>query len=219
MSIARIISTKKLTQAQKELLLNADISFIEANFIETVPLNFETDSHIENVIFTSQNAVKSTVKKKIKIDNCFCVGDKTEALLNDAGFKVVEKAYQAKALAKKIIENHPEKSFTFFCGDKRREELPGILKKYGVNLREVQVYKTELTSRTIQGDFDAVMFFSPSAVESFTKQNLFEDLLVFCIGKTTEAEAKKYTNNIITANKTTIENVIVQVVKHYKQND
>ncbi len=64
--------------------------------------------------------------------------------------------------------------------------------------------------------YDGVLFFSPSAVESFAQRNLFEETTVFCIGKTTEAEARKHTNNIITANRSTIENVIIQVIKHYK---
>lgn len=215
MSIARILSTKKLEESQKQLLLNADISFVEADFIKPDPIEFECPPHIKNAIFTSKNAVKTVLKKNIKIDNCFCVGDKTEALLEKNGFTVAEKAYQAKALAEKIIKNHADKDFIFFCGDKRREELPEFLKKYNINLLEIEVYKTELNSKQIEGNFDGVMFFSPSAVQSFVLRNEFENMTAFCIGKTTQAEAKKYTNNIITANKASIENVIVQVIKFY----
>ena len=217
MSLAKVLSTKKLTQAQKELLLNANISFVEANFIKIKPIiDFKSELNIENAIFTSKNAVETILKREIKINNCFCVGDKTEEILVKNGITISEKAYQAKALAEKIIKNHSNKEFTFFCGDKRREELPVLLKKHNINLNEVEVYKTELTSMQIDGDFDGVLFFSPSAVQSYVLRNEFEDTTVFCIGKTTETEAKKYTNNIITANKTTIENVIVQVVKHFQ---
>lgn len=215
MSIARILSTKKLEEPQKELLLNAGISFVEADFIKPESIEFKCPQHIKNAIFTSKNAVKTVLKKNVKIDNCFCVGDKTEALLEKNGFTVVEKAYQAKALAEKIIRNHADKDFIFFCGDKRREELPEFLKKYNINLQEIEVYKTELNSKQIEGNFDGVMFFSPSAVQSFVLRNEFENMTAFCIGKTTQAEAKKYTNNIITANKASIENVIVQVIKFY----
>src|SRR5690606_558067 len=215
MSIARILSTKKLEEPQKELLLNADISFVEADFIKPEPIEFNCPPHIHNAVFTSKNAVKTVLKKNIQIDNCFCVGDKTEALLEKNGFTVLEKAYQAKALAEKIIKNHADKDFIFFCGDKRREELPEFLKKYNINLQEIEVYKTELNSRQIEGNFDGVMFFSPSAIQSFVLRNEFDNMTAFCIGKTTQAEAKKYTNNIITANKASIENVIVQVIKYY----
>ena len=215
MSKAKILSTKKLTQPQKELLLNADISFVEANFIQTEPIDFNCDLNIENAIITSKNAVESILKKKVKINNCFCVGDKTEALLIKNSIQVLEKSYQAKALAEKIVSNHSNKNFTFFCGDKKREELPKLLNENNIGLTEVEVYKTELKSQQIHGDFAGVLFFSPSAVESYALRNTFEEIIAFCIGKTTESEAKKYTNNIITANKTTIENVIVQVVKHF----
>lgn len=213
--VARIISTKKLTAPQKELLLNADISFVEADFIKPEPIEFKCPPHIKNAVFTSKNAVKPVLKENVKIDNCFCVGDKTEALLEKNGLTVLEKAYQAKALAEKIIKNHADKDFIFFCGDKRREELPEFLNKHNINLQEIEVYKTELNSKQIEGNFDGVMFFSPSAVQSFVLRNEFENMTAFCIGKTTQAEAKKYTNNIITANKASIENVIVQVIKYY----
>ena len=215
MSIARILSTKKLDEHQKELLLNAGISFVEADFIKPEPIEFKCPQHIKNAVFTSKNAVKTVLKKNVKIDNCFCVGDKTETLLKKNGFYVVEKAYQAKALAEKIIKDHADKDFIFFCGDKRREELPEFLNKYNINLQEIEVYKTELNSKQTEGNFDGVMFFSPSAVQSFVLRNEFENMTAFCIGKTTQAEAKKYTNNIITANKASIENVIVQVIKFY----
>ena len=216
MSVAKILSTKKLTQSQKELLLNANISFVEANFIKPESLDFECESIIDNGIITSKNAVKSILKKQIKINNCFCVGDKTEEILIKNGYSIAEKGYQARTLAEKIIKAHSHKSFTFFCGDKRREELPVLLKKYHIALNEIEVYKTELTTKQIEGYFDGILFFSPSAIQSYVLRNEFEDAIVFCIGRTTEAEAKKHTNNIITANKATIENVIVQVVKHFQ---
>ncbi|MCX2681255.1 uroporphyrinogen-III synthase [Galbibacter sp. EGI 63066] len=211
-----VLSTKKLNEAQKEPLLKANINCIDKDFIKIVPIDFESTASIDNVIFTSQNAVKSILNHQIEIKNCFCVGDKTEALLIENGFTVVEKAYQAKTLARHIIKKHSDKKFILFCGDKRREELPKVLAENNIALDEIQVYKTKLTPKQMSRSYNGVLFFSPSAVESFSQRNLFEDTIVFCIGKTTEAEAKKHTNNIITANKTTIENVIVQVIKHFE---
>ncbi|QLE01242.1 uroporphyrinogen-III synthase [Galbibacter sp. BG1] len=211
-----ILSTKKLTPDQKKLLQTADINCIDENFIEIKPITFESSVEIENAIFTSKNAVKSILDHNITIKNCFCVGDKTEALLKENGFSVVEKAYQAKALAERIVENHSDKDFTLFCGNIRREELPKLLGKNQIKLEEIEVYKTKLTSKNMIRTFDGVLFFSPSAVESYAQRNLFEDTTVFCLGKTTEAAARKHTNNIITANRTTVENVLVQVIKHFK---
>jgi len=98
----------------------------------------------------------------------------------------------------------------------RRDEIPELLRKNNVSFTEVLVYKTVLKPKTFERTFDGVLFFSPSAVESFTKDNKLEDTTAFCIGTTTAAEAEKHTNNIVTATKPTIENVIVQVVKKLK---
>ncbi|MCF8713725.1 uroporphyrinogen-III synthase [Joostella atrarenae] len=211
-----ILSTKKLTTTQRNILEEAEINCIEEDFIKIESQDFKCPQVIENAIFTSQNAVKSVANHNITIKNCFCVGDKTEALLKHHGFTVAEKAYQAQLLAERIVAFHSEKDFTLFCGNIRREELPKLLKENNIKLEEIQVYETQLTSKNMFRTYDGVLFFSPSAVESYSQRNLFEDTTVFCLGKTTEAAARKHTNNIITANRTTVENVLVQVIKHFK---
>lgn len=211
-----ILSTKKLTNPQKELLLKENITCFDEDFIKISSIEFKSPPVIENAIFTSKNAVKSIVNHEISIKNCFCVGDKTEASLKERGLSVIEKSYQAQTLAERIVKNHSEKEFTLFCGNIRREELPELLRKNQIKLTEIEVYKTSLTSKNMIRTYDGVLFFSPSAVESYAQRNLFEETTAFCIGKTTEAEARKHTNNIITANRSTIKNVIVQVIKHFK---
>ena len=46
------------------------------------------------------------------------------------------------SLSKKIIKNSSIKNVIFFCGDKRRDELPENLIKNGINVEEIIVYKT-----------------------------------------------------------------------------
>ncbi|WP_417362490.1 uroporphyrinogen-III synthase [Galbibacter sp.] len=212
-----ILSTKELEVTQRNILEEAGIVYHEHNFISIEPIAFKAPKQIKNAIFTSQNAVRSIVDENIQITNCFCVGDKTEALLKHHNFNVVEKAYQASTLAKTLVTQYETHSFHLFCGNLRREELPAMLKKHQVELHETQVYQTKLTSKNMLRSFDAVLFFSPSAVESYAQRNLFDDTIVFCLGKTTEAEVRKHTKNLITANRTTIENVLVQVIKHFKE--
>ncbi|MFZ0491142.1 MAG: uroporphyrinogen-III synthase, partial [Salegentibacter sp.] len=117
-----VLSTKKLSTNQKELLLNAGLSLVEydAIKIEFQPLPALTSS-VENAIITSKNAAKVVIKEKLQIKNCFCVGDKTAALLENNGFSVIETAEQASALAEIITAQYCDKSFTFFCGNKRRD--------------------------------------------------------------------------------------------------
>lgn len=213
----RVLSTKKLSNNQKELLLNTGISLVEYDAIRLQIEDFEPPSgKIENAIFTSKNAVRAVLKKKLQIENCFCVGSKTADFLKENGFEVKETADYAADLAKLILEKYSDKSFTFFCGNKRRDELPEILTKNEINFHEIQVYRTSLNFQEFQQNFDGIFFFSPSAVISFTKKNKIGDAIAFSIGNTTASEAMKHTKNIIIANSPGIENVIARAAKFFK---
>jgi len=211
-----VLSTKKLALHQKELLLNGGIGFVEYDAISIKFIDFDLKKEIvENAIFTSKNAVKAILKKHPAIKNCFCVGDKTSAYLKEKGFSVIESADNGTDLAQKIIQKHREKQFHFFCGNKRREELPNLLSESNIQLLETVVYETNLNSKKFESHFDGMLFFSPSAVQSFTKKNEINSI-AFCIGETTANEVKKHSGNIITASKPSIENVIVKVVSNLK---
>jgi uroporphyrinogen-III synthase len=106
----------------------------------------------------------------------------------------------------------------FSAEKKRRDELPEILKLENIKCKEIEVYSTGLNPREFPQEFDGILFFSPSAVQSFTAENQLKNTIAFCIGETTATEAKKHTKNIIIATKPSIENVIVQVAKYSKIN-
>lgn len=211
-----VLSTKKLAESQRNLLLQAGIGLVEYDTIVIIPVDFKVKTKIKNAIITSQNTVKGLVDKKVQIENCFCVGVKTKTMLEANGYKVKVMANYGKELAQIIVKEFADESFTFFCGNLKRDELPELLKENNLSFAEVEVYKTALKPKKFERTFDGVLFFSPSAVESFTKENGLENTTVFCIGITTAAEVEKYTDKIIIANKPTIENVIVQVVKKFK---
>ncbi|TDN87347.1 uroporphyrinogen-III synthase [Salegentibacter sp. 24] len=212
-----ILSTKKLSNSQKQLFLNSGLSLVEYDAITTEILDFELPSKkIKNAIFTSKNSVNA-VAGRVRIENIYCVGEKTANLANERRFHIKEVADYGKDLAEIIVQKYFEESFIFFCGNKRRDDIPEILQKNEIDFKEIEVYKTTLNSKSFSQEFDGILFLSPSAVQSFTAKNRLKDARVFCIGKTTAAEAKKHTNNIITATKPSMENVIVQVVKYFKK--
>ena len=64
----------------------------------------------------------------------------------------------------------------------------------------------------VSEDVDVAMFYSPSGVGSYFSEN---ELRVVCIGETTEAEAKKYTQNTVVASTTTISvvNKAIEMIK------
>lgn len=210
----RILSTKLLNVSQQHLLLNADIAFVHANFIETVPVDFKTENHIENAIFTSKNAFKAVENRNIQIKNVFCIGTKTAASAKNKNINVVATANNASELAELILKNYAVKKFVFFCGESRLAILPDKLKENGIALNEVVVYSTKMIPKRFTGHYDGVLFYSPSGVESFLKLNSLNGTVAFCIGKTTAGAAEKYADEIITATVPSVENVLVQVIKY-----
>ncbi|WP_025742824.1 uroporphyrinogen-III synthase [Aquimarina pacifica] len=212
-----LLSTKKLTSSQKELLLNAGLGYVAYDAILIEQYTIETAIEVENAIFTSKNAVRVIQNAKAKIQNCFCVGSNTKNLLEENGYTVVETAQNALDLAKIIVKKYKNHSFSFFCGNLRRDELPDYLNRNDIKFNEQIVYKTSLEYRSFDRFFDGILFFSPSAVVSYTLENKIKDSVAFCIGKTTAAEVQRHTEaEIIIANKPTVENVIVQAAKYFE---
>ncbi len=212
-----VLSTKILKPSQKELFLNSGLSLVEYDAIKIEFLDIKIPFEYQNYIFTSKNAVKvflrqinESQKKKIQT---FCVGEKTKALLEDNGLNVVETAEYATALAAIIVKNYKEETFLFLCGNKRRDVLPVAMTENNIQFKELNVYRTILSPKAFHRDFDGILFFSPSGIQSYLSENTIGNSILFCIGETTAAEAQKHSKNIIVANKPTVENVLVQVIK------
>ena len=216
----RILSTKRLLPNQKQFLLNANFSVIESDFISIRPVVFDAPSVHQNLIFTSQNSVESFIQNPISKTllkrKVFCVGIKTRQLIEQHGFTVEVHTGYAADLAEIITLLHPREHFTFFAGNLRRDTLPDALTLAGVTFNEINTYETTLTPNKITAPADGILFFSPSAVESFLKSNTINKQICFCIGTTTASALEKSTNNIIIANQPTIENTIIQCINYYK---
>ena len=215
-----ILSTKKLLPNQKQVLLEANFIVIEEDFIETNIKNFELSKVNNNLIFTSQNAVQSILQhpkcEDLKSKDVFSIGMKTKDLLTENGFNVVAYTGYAADLAEIISLIYSEESFTFFSGNLRRDVLPNTLKENGITFNEIEVYETKITSKKVTKKLDGILFFSPSAVESYFKMNTIKDETCFCIGETTaEALENKKVKTIVIADKPSVENVIAEVVEYY----
>lgn len=212
----KVLSTKKLSLSQRQLLLHAGLGFVEYNAITVKPFPFELPENITNGIFTSQNGVHALQDQKHKIQNSFCVGEKTKSLLIENGQNVIKMSQNASELADFLIKKYKNEHFFYFCGNRRRDELPNILSENGVSFSEVIVYQTELSIKQFDRAFDGILFFSPSGVESFASKNEMGESVAFCIGETTASEARKYTDNVIVANATSVESVIAKAAKTFK---
>lgn len=217
----RILSTKKLLPGQRQFLLNAGLNVIEADFISIEFKKFLTGNIRHNLIFTSRNAFESFLlgagTENYTNNKIFCVGSKTEKAITDAGFNAVASADYAEELARIITGDYKNEPFTFFSGSMRRDTLPEALKNAGVDFNEIEVYKTALTPQQVKPGLSGILFFSPSGVESYLKENTISNETCFCIGTTTAAALEGITQNVVIANKPTVENVIIQCINYYKK--
>jgi uroporphyrinogen-III synthase len=219
-----ILSTKTLSTIQKQVLLDNAIQVIEADFISVSRNSPPLEGLGEALIFTSQNAVLSILQhpkiEDLKQRTVFCVGLKTKELLNENGFTVEAYTGYAEDLAEIITLVYSDESFTFFSGNLRKDTLPSMLTENQINFNEVQVYETSLITHKLNQEFDAILFFSPSAVKSYLRNNKVTTEKFFCIGKTTAAYLETILpetkiKNIKIARQPSIENVIEQVIEYY----
>ena len=67
----------------------------------------------------------------------------------------------------------------------------------------------------IEAKTNALLFFSPSGIHSYLKQNTIDNQMCFCIGTTTADALQGVTKNIVIANQQTVENVIIQCINYY----
>ena len=223
MSQISILSTKTLSNEQRQAFLDADFDLLEQDFIEVKNNLFELNKINDNLIFSSQNAVLSLMEQNgwevLKTKTVFCVGIKTKDLLELNGFKVAVYMDYASELAEIITLIYNKENYTFLSGNLRMETLPNALKSAGITFNEIEVYQTTLAPFKIseQEKFDGIMFFSPSGVESYLTNNKIKKEICFCIGTTTaKALELKKIKNIEIAEIPTIDEVIVAVLEYYK---
>ena len=218
-----VYSTKNLSLDQKSKITNkvgADMSdFITIRNNRLKPRVVKNP--IKNVIITSQNAVDALldnfISQELNFENIYCVGKRTKRLIEKKIGKVAHIENSAEKLANYLVDAIDEKEVTFFCGNKRRDELPTILSEKGIKVNEVECYQTQLTPRKIEGKFNGIMFYSPTGIESYLKDNKTTDSVAFCIGETTATEARKHFENVIVSSLPTVESVIKSVNEHFQE--
>lgn len=181
MTSFRLLTTKK---CKLSILKNAQekrIEIVEKEFIKIIPVPADQVRNgikkimlqTATIVFTSKNAVSivgAAKEYKSSTDwTIFCLdGNTLLEVKKYFGYESISgTASDASSLADLIIETHHEKLIMFFCGDKRRNDLPDKLRKNGFDVNEIIVYETRFSPEKLNEYFDGVAFFSPSAVESF----------------------------------------------------
>lgn len=232
----KVLSTKKLEPSllAKAAEVGIDINEQDAILVKLI-LSKEKwneifsflEKNIEYAVFTSSNAVTAVQKYLHEYINhlptqwkIFCLAGKTrEVIIENAEiFGTIEAtASSATELAQQIIE-HDIKELLFFCGDRRRDELPTLLQNAGIKVHEVVVYEVEETYSVAIDEYEAVLFFSPSAVQSFFSVNqLKQNTVCFAIGQTTASSLKEFSKSrLFVSNEPTQEALFKEVVNYFK---
>lgn len=226
MSFHRVLSTRSIDPA---LISAAEKHGVQIFVREMITVHLIANADIaakvnsignDIVVFTSSNAVKA-VKQMLSVQTnpsswkIYALAGATSSAVNNLLNTDAEitNAADAADLSIFILKQESPQKIIFFCGNRKREVLPDSLRKAGFDVQEVEVYETGLTKTAVHEPFDGILFFSPSAVQSFFASNkLSEEVVCFCIGKTTAAALKDFTHNKILIAHEPSEKSIVQLV-------
>ncbi len=168
---------------------------------ELKPIICELASEKRVIIFTSAHAVKY-VREFLKIKpnwEIYCIRNETRIAVEKffGNESIAGYADNAFSLSRLMITNKVTEAL-FFCGDQRMDIIPDNLKENNIGLTELIVYETKLTPVRLKSQPDAILFYSPKAVESFFSINHPEaETRIFAIGKTTAAALNNLTSNKI----------------------
>jgi uroporphyrinogen-III synthase len=231
----KVLSTKKLKPSLVKKAKEHHIEIEEKEMItiqrvitdeEVLKLAGNIEESRTPFVFTSGQAVKflgdalqSAGWKKFFNQPVFCISGNTKTEVLSARFltgPVTGEAGNAAGLAD-IIRSAGVKEVIFFCSRIRRDELPALLKAAGIAVQEVVVYDTLETPVAMNTDYDAVVFFSPSAVNSFFSANhLKPETVCFTIGNTTSKVLSGFTKNrILTSPSPTQDEMIDLLIQYF----
>ena len=200
------------------------VPFIQTETIDSVEVQQEVEQAAvksTTVIFTSKNAVEAVIsllEDQHPDWSIYCIGHATKESVADyfGEDKIMATADNATDLAELIVQENPVDEALFFCGNQRRDELPDRLKANDIEVQEIRVYHTVAVPKKITKKYDGIVFFSPSAVDSFfTVNKLPPNTILFAIGNTTANSIKKYSENKIIISKKPDKNDMIRQVINY----
>lgn len=153
--------------------------------------NFFTDD-FEAFIVTSYRAIQCVLQQGLTIDDIkqkpvFALSGKTLNTLSKYGIEPKLTADHAEALAQLIIKQGATQSVLHICGNLVLPKLGQLLEQQNMAYHTHIVYDTvSIPTTKTYDDIKVVMFFSPSGIKGFLKNNgLQSEIWYVCIGQTT----------------------------------
>ncbi|MBD3905041.1 uroporphyrinogen-III synthase [Chryseobacterium sp. Ch-15] len=224
-----ILFTKNLDPKYISEKLGNDILVDCIEVIKTKSISVEPfDLKDRSLIFTSLNGVKSFFENRFQpnedftaknYNKIYCVGEKTKRELRKNGFGTFKVLKNAETLSQFIIENCAHEQFIHFCGNLALDVLDKELPLQNISYKKVTIYETEALNPVIHEKYHAIVFFSPSGVRSFAKNNSLENTILFSIGETTSKEIRKHTQSeIFTSKENTLLNLLSVIRNEFREN-
>jgi uroporphyrinogen III methyltransferase/synthase len=195
------------------------------------------------IIFTSENAVRAVVKRAGVRGNlrnvagrrsrAAAVGPTTATAAERAGFFVDYQAqtHSGAALANELGEKLRNQTVFLPRSDRANPDLPQLLQNYGAEVTEVIAYRTvtpvnldeQKIAAIVNGDVEAILFFSPTAVEHFVAivgqeklRDLQNHLAITAVGPiTANALHQAGVDTLLVAEDTAAGAVIAALEKHF----
>ena len=195
------------------------------------------------MILTSAQAVRAVVRRSRDLKRSLnqfggklriaCVGPVTAKAARQAGLPVefVAETHNGVALADELGSRLEGSRVFLPRSDRTNPDLPVALKRHGAQVTEVIAYRTlrptEVDQRSLtkiaEGEADAVLFFSPSAVQHFAElcgneqlHVLQDKLAITAVGPVTaKALREAGVQGIVAARDTTAASVIEALEEHF----
>lgn len=203
----KILFTKNIDRTIISRELGDDIAVDCIEVIRTRALKVKPfDLKDYSLIFTSVNGVDSFFKNGFtpnedftakNYNKIYCVGEKTKKELRKHGFGTFKVLKNADTLSKFITGKCQHERFLHFCGNLAISVLDNELPLQNIKYKKIIVYNTEEINPLVTEKYHAAVFFSPSGVRSFAKQNSLENIILISIGETTSRELRKHTSELV----------------------
>ena len=214
-----ILSTKKLDIALRERIVHNGLAYMEYDAIHVNPVSFELPAPTDYVIFSSKNALKTVLKSAYALANTqvLCVGKQSEELLFKKNIKTIKTAKNMAELVIFIEKIAKNASFLHFCGNRRLPLLAKKMTAWKANFKEIEVYNTTPNVKKINAAPDAILFYSPSGVESHTNMNTIGNSSCFCIGETTAKALPEQPKKLVVLENPSIQTLVAKAIQHLKK--
>ncbi|QZT36067.1 uroporphyrinogen-III synthase [Halosquirtibacter xylanolyticus] len=226
--MVKLLVTKELAVTEILQLSESfpDIHCDSVPFISIKLLRPDYPSLYPYKVFTSQNAVKSistniTVMNEVVHSRCIAVGNKTAEALDHIGCRdVLVPSLQSSKGVIELLKSYPKiNGISYFCGKQRMPYIEAFLKDHDYSFNLVEVYETidVKVDLDIQ-QYDALVFASPSAVQSFFAQYDVSHPC-FAIGPSTANELKHYTREVLVSSTPSLYELFHTVSDFYRENE